>query len=99
MIFCCESMEYFCGPVTENAADCSLSDAIMIYIDKFDEYGIIVHDGGESFIGIQYCPWCGKKLPDSKREEWFRQLEKLGFDSPLEEDIPEKYKTGVWYQE
>lgn len=71
----------------------------MIYIDKFDEYGIIVHDGGESFIGIQYCPWCGKKLPDSKREEWFRQLEKLGFDSPLEEDIPEKYKTGAWYQE
>lgn len=92
-------MEYFCGSATGNAADSRLSDAIMIYIDKFDEYGIIVHDGGESFIGVQYCPWCGKKLPDSKREEWFRQLEKLGFDSPLEEDIPEKYKTGAWYQE
>ncbi len=92
-------MAYYCGLATGNAADYRLSDAIMIYIDKFDEYGIIVHDGGESFIGIQYCPWCGKKLPDSKREEWFEQLEKLGFDSPLEEDIPEMYKTGAWYQE
>ena len=25
--------------------------------------GIIIHDGGQSFIKINYCPWCGRKLP------------------------------------
>ena len=26
-------------------------------------YGLIVHDGGRSFVAISYCPWCGGKLP------------------------------------
>ena len=26
-------------------------------------YGIIVHDGGSSVVGIAFCPWCGAKLP------------------------------------
>jgi hypothetical protein len=26
-------------------------------------YGIIVHDGGSSVVEVQFCPWCGKKLP------------------------------------
>lgn len=99
MVFCCESMEYYCGLAAGNAEDFRLSDAIMLYIDKFDEYGIPVHDGGESYVGIQYCPWCGKRLPDSRRREWFEQPEKLGFDSPSEEEIPEKYRTDAWYQE
>lgn len=25
-------------------------------------YGIPIHDGGASFISINYCPWCGIKL-------------------------------------
>jgi hypothetical protein len=25
-------------------------------------YGIIVHDGGMSYIRIAFCPWCGSKL-------------------------------------
>ena len=25
--------------------------------------GIIVHDGGCSMVVINYCPWCGRKLP------------------------------------
>jgi hypothetical protein len=26
-------------------------------------YGMIVHDGGSSVIEINFCPWCGSKLP------------------------------------
>ena len=37
-------------------------DCILYHQHNSDEYGIIVHDGGESYIAIQYCPWCGKKL-------------------------------------
>lgn len=42
---------------------------ILIYHSKtWNEYGIIIHDGGASYSVIQYCPWCGAKLPESKRE-------------------------------
>ena len=65
---CCEKMAYFVNQrceVHDNAFACP--DMILLYDKKFDEYGIIIHDGGESFISIDYCPWCGKKLPASKR--------------------------------
>jgi Domain of unknown function (DUF6980) len=26
-------------------------------------YGLIVHDGGSSIIEIEFCPWCGSRLP------------------------------------
>ena len=32
-------------------------------------YGLIIHDGGESFILIQFCPWCGKKLSHDRRDD------------------------------
>ena len=44
-------------------------DIIMNYNDVFDEYGIPVYDGGTSVILIEYCPWCGSKLPSSKRDQ------------------------------
>jgi hypothetical protein len=25
-------------------------------------YGLRVHDGGDSFLQIEYCPWCGQSL-------------------------------------
>lgn len=27
-----------------------------------DVIGIPIRDGGSSFIGIKFCPWCGEKL-------------------------------------
>jgi hypothetical protein len=38
------------------------------YVPKFQEYGILYLDGGTSFQDMKFCPWCGKKLPDSMRE-------------------------------
>lgn len=69
-------------------------DVLISYIEKFDEYGIIIHDGGSSSISIDYCPFCGTKLPESKRDMWFDELEVLGYDDSSEEDIPDKYKSG-----
>lgn len=73
-------------------------DILVSYISKFNEYGIIIHDGGSSSIGISYCPWCGSRLPESKRDEWHEALEKLGFDDPSEQDIPTEYNSEAWYQ-
>lgn len=76
---------------------------IVFYSSKFNEYGIPIHDGENgritSYIQIQYCPWCGKKLPDSLREKWFDEPEKLGYDDPLNDDIPEEFKSDKWYRE
>ena len=71
-------------------------DALISYSAKFDEYGIIVHDGGSSSISIDHCPWCGSKLPESQRDRWFYELEKLGITDPSEEEIPEIYTDGRW---
>lgn len=75
-------------------------DAIIDYSSKFDEYGIIIHDGGTSSIAITNCPWCGLKLPESKRDLWFDTLENLGFENLFSnENLPAKFETGEWYKE
>jgi hypothetical protein len=75
--------------------DCA--DNLVIYSPRFDEYGLIIHDGGHSYVLIEYCPWSGTKLPDSKRDQWFDRLKELGFDNPLEQDIPKEFLTEEWY--
>lgn len=70
----------------------------MYYNAKFDEYGIIIHDGGASFSEIKFCPYCGSSLPQSKRDLWFDTLEKLGYDDPFDQDIPEDFESNRWYK-
>jgi len=73
-------------------------DYVVSYIEKFDEYGLIVHDGGRSSYEISFCPFCGAKLPESKRDRWFEELEAIGIEDPSEQEIPSKYKSGAWYK-
>ncbi|MFP4979358.1 DUF6980 family protein [Paenibacillus sp. CN-4] len=73
-------------------------DNVIYYSPRFDEYGLIVHDGGSSYILIEFCPWCGCKLPASKRDLWFDTLDELGFDDPFEQDIPQRFKSDEWYR-
>lgn len=95
---CCqrmaEAVNYNCE---QHSSPFNCPDHLIYYSDKFDEYGIIVHDGGMSYVLIHHCPWCGTKLPASKRDLWFEEIEALGFDDPLTQDIPEKYQTDKWY--
>jgi hypothetical protein len=30
----------------------------LIHVAEEGSYGIIVHDGGSSWIEIDFCPWC-----------------------------------------
>ena len=91
---CCNMMSNFIC-IDKNDAD---PDNIIIYSSKFDEYGIPINDGGTSYILISYCPWCGKKLPDSKRDKWFDEIEKMGIDDPFCDNIPDEYKTDLWWK-
>lgn len=74
------------------------SDDIIYYSLKFDEYGIIIHDGGSSYITIEFCPWCGKRLPNSKRDLWFDKLDELGIENPMENEIPIEFTTDEWWK-
>jgi hypothetical protein len=55
---CCEMM-------TMNVES---EDEIVYFWPTYNEYLIPVHDGGSSGIVINFCPWCGTKLPESTRE-------------------------------
>ena len=99
-LHCCNKMYehiYYKCSTHPNIFDCP--DNLIYYNEIFDEYGIIIHDGGQSYNSIKYCPWCGKELPISKRNLWFKVLNKLGYDNPIQDDIPAKYKTNRWWLE
>ena len=99
---CCKDMQNNVYNIDQKTfSSVERCDKTIYYSSKFDEYGIPIRDGecgcATSYILINNCPWCGKRLPESKRNAWFDALEELGFDSPLDEDIPEKFKTSEWW--
>lgn len=71
-------------------------DNLISYIPMFDEYGIIVHNGGPVSSLIQYCPWCGQRLPDSRRDAWFEEIRGRGFE-PDSDDLPERFQSDAWF--
>ncbi len=61
--YCCEEMEYFSKlhcDIHGRIWDCP--DCLVYFDDREKNYGLIVHDGGQSYVEIRYCPWCGKQL-------------------------------------
>jgi hypothetical protein len=100
--YCCEQMGRILAlrrPDAENPD--RITDGVLRYFGKFDEYGIVeynAYDGGEMFITLIFCPWCGQKLQESKRASWFSELEKLGIHNMFDERIPEKFQTDAWWK-
>lgn len=94
---CCEAMtrrvNWHCGQHDDPFA---CPDAVLRFNAKFQEYGLIVHDGGTAVIGIDFCPWCGQRLPASQRDRWFDELESRGID-PWEDEVPAEFQDGSWF--
>jgi len=85
---CCESM-------MDNISD---ADSSIKYVAKFRELGLKILDGGTSYQLINYCPWCGEKLPISLRDEWFDILDDdLELDDPDDPNIPLEMTTDEWW--
>lgn len=66
------------------------------YDARFDEYSIPAGDGISQCLF--YCPWCGDKLPGSRRDDWFDALDKLGID-PLRDEIPAAFQSAGWREQ
>ena len=62
------------------------------YDSRFDTYWI---SAGSAQQCLFYCPWCGEKLPASKRDAWFDAVEALGLD-PWEGEVPEEFQSDAW---
>jgi len=92
--FCCAGMtDALAFRCDQHADPFECGDGLVIYNEVFDEYGLIVHDGGQSYVLIQHCPWCGTHLPESQRDRWFDEIDAKGFD---EENPPAAYTTREW---
>ena len=63
------------------------------YDGRFGEYWV---PAGSARQMLFYCPWCGEKLPNSKRDEWFDAIEALGLD-PWNDDVPTEYQSDAWW--
>jgi len=73
-------------------------DAVPInFNERFREFGILIRGSDSAEQGIDYCPWCGAKLPESLRDRWFEELESMGLKEPSRETAPEEFLTSEWY--
>ena len=91
---CCDAMAaaltFDCA---QHADPFECADHVLVYNEVLDEVGLIIHDGGPSYVVIAYCPWCGAAQPESQRDRWFDETEAKGF---TDDDLPEAYRTGAW---
>jgi hypothetical protein len=96
---CCDDMRaavsFSCAEHPDRSA---CPDVLLDYSPRFDEYGLVVHDGGRSSVGIRFCPFCGAALPESKRDRWFEALQARGID-PAGEAIPEHFRNDQWWRD
>ncbi|WP_083321008.1 DUF6980 family protein [Hymenobacter glacialis] len=62
--YCCEQMVSQVTHSCETHPDpFHCPDTLVHQSVNNGTYGLIIHDGGSSFISISFCPWCGSKLP------------------------------------
>jgi hypothetical protein len=73
-------------------------DICLLYVAKFREYGVRVLDGGSSYVVIDYCAWCGRKLASSLRDEWFERIHRLGLE-PESAGIPVSFTADHWWRQ
>jgi len=112
MNICCSAMEKHLFILTDENKNSvgNTQEKVIHYYPRFNSYGTPIYDDikldghcnptldSQSQISIQYCPWCGTKLPKDLSDEWFEQLDKLGYENPGSDDIPEPYKSSDWWE-
>lgn len=78
MSFCCGQMKEHIEHACDIHSECPDK---LITITK-NGYGLIIHDGGESVITINYCPFCGSELR-AEKSPIFKQESIYDIDDPV----------------
>ncbi|MFD8935306.1 DUF6980 family protein [Streptomyces sp. NPDC059578] len=93
---CCEAMDDAVHPRCERHVQPAVCpDALIEFSARFREYGLPVRDGGGASVTIDFCPWCGRRLPASQRDAWFDELERRGIE-PFGDQVPAEFQDGRW---
>lgn len=82
----------------EMSAHLESSELHLSYSPKFREFGIDYakqYGGGQQVIN--FCPWCGTKLPSSLRDQWFEELDSLGLEP--DDQLPDKLQDDSWWRD
>jgi hypothetical protein len=74
------------------------SHVAVLYFSRFDEWTLRAVDDADHVTLIRYCPWCGIRLPESKRDRWFDTLAAMGYNDPGVEDIPQEFRSDKWWR-
>jgi hypothetical protein len=88
------------GPYCCVDVDWEIDDSmsVMKYCPQYREYQI--QSVGQ--LVLDYCPFCGKKEPQSLRKKWFEILKsEYGLEDPLKTDkkkIPAEFLTDEWWK-
>lgn len=91
---CCEAMAAALAFGCDQHDDpFACADHLVVYNEVFDEFGLVVHDGGASYVLIAVCPWCARRLPESQRDRWFDEVEAKGF---TDDALPAEYLSAAW---
>ena len=79
-LHCCQEMTEQVNSVWPEAESPlqGSTDQRLYWSPVFNEYGLICQPSPE-VMKILFCPFCGAKLPMSRRDEWFVRLEKSGW--------------------
>jgi hypothetical protein len=79
---CCKQMSEQVNMHFEEAQSVLLgsTDKRIYWSSIFNEYGLICQPSYE-ILKISFCPFCGSKLPNSKRDRWFERLEQTGWST------------------
>jgi hypothetical protein len=48
-------------------------------------------------VPLEFCPWCGYRLPASLSDEWFERIFALRLN-PESPEMPEELKSDPWWK-
>ncbi len=92
---CCEAMSRCLSVRCEQHDDpFACPDALIGFSAKFQEYA---DHPRRRYVqqDHRFLPWCGRRLPASRRDRWFDELERRGID-PWEDEVPAEFEDGRW---
>lgn len=74
---------------------------VLVYSSDSREYGVKIPKS-TAYISMDYCMFCGKKLPESLRDEWLDILEKeYCLERPMTGDkkkVPKEFWSDEWWK-
>lgn len=98
-----EEQQNYKGPHCCLTMDTELArkGGLIVYGQRFREYGVKIPKSTGGML-MDYCMFCGTKLPLSVRDEWFNILEQeYGLERPCSGDkkkVPEEFLTDKWWK-